>query len=561
MSTFRSSDMLQGDDGPFYRSLFKAMGYTGEELKDAPLIGVADSGGNLSPGHVHLHTLADHAIKGIYRGGGTAVPFGLPAMCDGIAQGHEGMKYILPSREVICDAVEVAVEAHRLDAVVLIGSCDKVIPGMAMAAARLNIPAIMLTGGPMAGGPEFDGRKMDLTSLSEAKGMLKAGKIRTGEYSGMEDHACPGCGSCSFLGTANTMASLVEALGLSLPGSALVPATHAERQRIAFRSGTTICEMARKGITANNIISPQSIENAVVVCQAINGSTNAVLHLAAIAYEAGLDIDVIDLFEKSERRTPQLARVNPAAKWDMEDFWKAGGIPRVMKNLASLLHLDALSCVGESFEKVLDNADFYFPADDEVIKGLESPFSSSGGVAVIRGNLCPESAVSKPGAIHPDHRFFVGTAKVFDCEEEAEEALLDGKIEKGTVIVIRYEGPKGGPGMREMYKAMKYVYGLGLQGDVAIVTDGRFSGTNNGCFVGHISPEAADGGPIAVVRDGDKITIDIPNRGLELNITPEELENRLAGWTRPALKYQRGVLGRYGRSAKSAHFGAVLKSE
>ena len=470
------------------------------------------------------------------------------------------MHYILPSREIICNSVEIMAQAHRLDGLVLLASCDKIVPAMLMAAARLDIPCIVCVGGPMLGGIEFDGRKSDLTSISEALGMVKAGKITECEYAALENTACPGCGSCSFLGTANTMCCLTEALGMSLPGSALIPASYAARLRSSFESGRTIVELCKKGISARKVLTKEAIRNAVKVTMAICGSTNAVLHLPAIANEAELDINVLEEFEKLSKITPQIAKVNPAAKPDMEAFFRAGGIPRVMQNLGGLLDTSVMTVTGKTLQENLDAYVYEYPEDSSIIKTVEAPFSKTGGVAVLHGNLCPNTAVSKPGAIAPAMHRFVGKAKCYNSEEDAEEAILSGRIAAGDVVVIRYEGPKGGPGMREMFKAMKYIYGVGLAEKTALITDGRFSGTNNGCFVGHISPEAAEGGPLAIVQDGDEILIDVDEGRLELHVSDEEIAERYKTLKMPEKRIPNGYLRLYAKTATSADRGAVMKA-
>jgi len=541
------------------RSLYKSMGFSDDELSGRPMIGIANSWSTLVPGHANLNQLADFVEKGIYRAGGTAVSFGVISACDGIANGHEGMKYILPSREIICNSVEIEARAHQLDGLVLLGSCDKIIPGMLMAAARLNIPAILLTGGPMLGGAVFDGRKTDATSNDEALAMYKANRIDEKTLRHLEDVTCPGCGSCSFFGTANTMACLSEALGMSLPGSALVPAVWAERQRLAYASGRKICELVEKNVRPRDILTAASIRNTIRTSMAVCGSTNAVLHLSAVAYEAGLqDMAIVNEFEQLNKTTPQIAKVNPAAKWDMEDFHRAGGIPRVMKELSPLLDLSVMTCTGATLKENLDTYQFQHEPNPEVIKTLDQPFSKTGGIAVLRGNLAPDTGITKPGAFAEHLQVFSGTANVFDCEEDANTAILAGGIKPGDVVVIRYEGPKGGPGMREMYKAMKFLYGSGLSQTTALVTDGRFSGTNNGCFVGHISPEAAEGGPIALVENGDRIEINVPAGSLKLLVSDEELARRRVAWTPPKREIPQGYLRVYSRLASSADKGAVI---
>lgn len=555
---YRSGENLKGPEKAFARSLFKSMGYTDEELTDRPLVGIVNSWNTLVPGHFNLNLVSEFVKKGIYRGGGTAVEFGVIGACDGIANGHEGMKYILPSREIICNSIEIEAQAHRLDALVLLGSCDKIIPGMLMAAARLNIPSIVVNGGPMVGGVEFDGRKTDATSVDEALGMAKAGKIPMEEVFSLENLACPSCGSCAFLGTANTVGCLAEALGMSLTGSALVPATYAKRLRIAYESGIKICELAEKDIRPRDIITEEAIRNGIKTTMAICGSTNAVLHLSALAYEAELDMNIVDEFERLNKTTPQIAKVNPSAKWDMEDFHKAGGIPRVMKNLDKILDLRVMTCTGKPLKENLSEYKFTYEENNEIIKTPDAPFDVTGGIAVLRGNLAPDTGITKPGAFDKSLHRFIGKAKVFNSEEDANDAILAGKIQHGDVVVIRYEGPKGGPGMREMYKALKFLYGMGLNKTTALITDGRFSGTNNGCFVGHISPEAAEGGPIAIIEDGDEIEIDVTAGKLNLHLSGEEIQKRLEQLVPVKKEIPRGYLQVYARVASSADKGAVI---
>jgi len=456
---------------------------------------------------------------------------------------------------LIAHDVEMIIQAHRLDAVVLLGSCDKIVPGMLMAAARLNIPAILVVGGPMEGGCEFDNRAADATSVTEALGMLKAGKIDQETYHNLEDCAAPTCGSCSFLGTANTMCCVAEAMGMCLPGSATIPATHAGRLRAAQESGRRIVELVKRGITTHRIINHKSIENGIRVSTAIGGSTNVALHIPAIGYEADCEV-TMDLFEELCRTTPHIARMNPAAAPNVPDFHHAGGIPAVMREILPILQGDALTVTGKTVAENVAQATIH---DTGIIRTMSNPWSGEGGLAVLRGNLAPNTAVTKPAAIVPEMHTFTGKARCFNSEETANEAILEGKVHAGEVIVIRYEGPKGGPGMREMYKAMKLLYGKGLALKTAVITDGRFSGTNNGCFVGHISPEAAEGGPIAVVCDGDLITIDIPNRSLHLHVSDEEIAARHGKWQRPEPKFKKGYLALYARLAESADKGAIIR--
>jgi dihydroxy-acid dehydratase len=550
----RSSDILDRPEGSKRRTLFKAMGYSDYDL-DQPLIGIANSWNRIVPGHYNLNLVSDYAKQGIHQAGGTPVEFGVIAGCDGIAQGHDGMHYILPSRDLIANSIETMVEAHRLDAVLLLGSCDKIVPGMLMAAARLDLPAMVVVGGPMEGGCEFDNRASDTTSLAEALGMLKAGKIDDQAYLQLEDCATPTCGSCSFLGTANTMCCVAEAMGMCLPGTATIPATHADRLRAAQASGRQIVELVRKGVTARAMINEKGIENAIRVSSAIGGSTNVALHIPAIAYEADCDL-TMDRFEELCSSTPHIAKMNPAAAPNVPDFYAAGGIAALMKEILPILHGDVMTVSGKT---VLENVADAQVRDRNIIRSLADPWSPSGGLAVLRGNLAPNTAVTKPAAIAPEMHRFTGRARCFDCEEAAVQAILEGEIQGGEVLVVRYEGPKGGPGMREMFTAMKLLYGRGLALQTALVTDGRFSGTNNGCFVGHVSPEAAEGGPIAAVLEGDIITIDIPERRLHLHISGEEIEARLAQWRRPEPKFKRGYLALYARLAESADKGAIIR--
>jgi len=583
----RCQRILNPPEFSFNRSVFKSMGFTDDEL-DKPVIGIANAWSELVPGHYNLRALAQSVKNGIYAAGGTAVEFGVIGACDGTAQGCVGMNYILPSRDLIANDVEIMAQAHQLDGVVMLGSCDKIVPGMMMAAARLRIPAILLPGGPMLGGAEFDDRPSDLTSVSEAVGMLNTGKITRGQFDELEDAAGPSCGSCSFLGTANTMCCLAEAMGLTLPHAALTPAVYADRARLAYRTGEKIVELVNRDIDAGRIITKRSIENGVTTLMAIGGSTNAVMHLTAIASEIDIPAaEMTRMFNEIGDRTPYIAKVNPSSKYNMEDFHRSGGVPQVLYELGDLINRDCLTVtcktVGENIAGagvrtgteagvgagyatgakvcagVGAGAGGCPRVDRNVIKTADAPFAPSNSVIILRGNIAPEGAVSKPGAIHEDMRRFEGRARVFDREEEAEQAILDGKIVKGDVVVIRYEGPKGGPGMREMLKAMKYLYGRGLGKDTAVITDGRFSGTNNGCFVGHISPEAADGGVIAVIEDGDRIIIDIPGKTLTLDVPDAEIGARMKKWRRPAPKHTKGYLALYERLAASASEGAVIK--
>jgi dihydroxy-acid dehydratase len=551
---YRSHQVLARPEWSMQRALYKAMGYSDYDL-ERPMIGIANSWNRVVPGHYNLNLVSEYVKQGIHQAGGTPVEFGVIAACDGIAQGHDGMHYILPTRDLIANDVEMMVQAHALDAVVLLGSCDKIVPGMLMAAARLDVPAIMVVGGPMEGGCRFDERASDTTSITEAFGMLKAGEIDEETYHQLEDCAGPTCGSCSFLGTANTMCCVAEAMGMCLPGSATIPATQAGRLRVAQESGRQIVELVHKGITARAIINRAGIENAIRLGTAIGGSTNLALHIPAVGYEADCEV-TMDLFEEFCRSTPHIAKMNPAAAPNVPDFHAAGGVPAVMKQILPILQGDAMTVSGKT---VAENVAGAQVCDSTIIRTMAHPWGQGGGLAILRGNLAPDTGITKPAAIVPEMHEFTGRARCFDSEEAATAAILEGKVQAGEVVVIRYEGPKGGPGMREMFTAMKLLYGRGLALKTAVVTDGRFSGTNNGCFVGHVSPEAAEGGPIAIVEDGDTITIDVPNRRLHLHVSDEEIEARLARWQRPEPKFKRGYLALYARLAESADKGAIIR--
>ncbi|MBR1779932.1 MAG: dihydroxy-acid dehydratase, partial [Oscillospiraceae bacterium] len=521
---------------------------------DRPLIGIANSWNTANPGHYNLREVSRFVKQGIYQAGGPPVEFGIIGPCDGMGCGNDGMHYILPARGQIADSVETMVRLNHVDAVVLLGSCDKVIPGLLMAAARLDIPALLVNGGPMLGGMEFDGRESDNSSTVEALAMLQTGRISEREYVALEDGCCPGCGSCSFLGTANTMGAVAEALGMSLPGSSMIPAVMAERFRVAQASGRRIVEMVREGLTARKVISEAGLENALRLGMAIGGSTNMALHFPAIAYEARCPLSM-DQVDEIARSTPHIAKIYPNGPKNVPAFDRAGGVPAVMKHLLPLLRTEAVTCLGVGWEEILADT----PAVvNDMIRPLDNPWHSWGSLAVLRGNLAPDSCVTKPTAIDPGMLRFSGSARCFDSEDEAAAAVDGGEIAPGTVLVIRYEGPKGGPGMREMVRIMKKLYGRGLALSTAVITDGRFSGTNNGCFVGHISPEASEGGPIALVRDGDRITIDIPAGTLNMDVSKAELDQRRTEWVRPERRFS-GYLSLYSRLAESADKGAIIK--
>ncbi len=550
----RSSEILKRPYWSTVRSLYKSMGYSDRDL-DRPLIGIANSFNRVTPGHNNLNIVCEQVKQGILQAGGTPVEFGMIAPCDGIANGHEGMRYILPARELIANDIEIMIEAHRLDAVVLLGSCDKIVPGMLMAAARLDVPAILVVGGPMLGGVQFDGRSSDNSTLAEAVGMLNDGKITEQDFIRLEEDATPCVGSCSFLGTANTMGAVAEAMGMCLPGTSTIPAVMAARLRAAQDSGHAIMNLVRQGITARRIISDKGMRNAVRLGMAIGGSTNMALHFPAIAREAGFELSLADI-DLLSARTPHIARVYPAGPCNVPDFHNAGGVQAVLKQLEPLLELDATLCTGETLGESLAATP---RTANEIVRELRSPWHPYGSLAVLSGNLAPRGGVTKPIAIDPALHTFSGPAVCFNSEEEATEALLNSRVHAGDVVVIRYEGPKGGPGMREMARFMKMVHGKQLESRIAVITDGRFSGTNNGCFVGHISPEASESGPIGLVEDGDIVSIDIPGRSLSVAITPDELEARRKLWKRPRPRSTTRYLALYGALASSADRGAVME--
>ncbi len=540
-----------------HRALYKGVGFSDEDL-ERPMIGIANSWNEIVPGHYNLRSVCEYVKRGIYRAGGTAVEFGTIAACDGIAQG-DGMFAILPTRDIIAASIELMVKAHSLDAIVLLGSCDKIIPGMLMAAARLNIPAILVPGGPMMGGDVLDGRSSDSTSMSEAVGLLKKGEITESELYRMEEACVPTCGSCSFYGSANTMAAVCEVMGITPSGGASIPAWHNNRLRLAEYAGERIVKLVEQGIKARDILTDKAIENAVILTNATGGSTNTIIHLEALAHDLGYRPGIVtELFEKHGSDVPQIVKINPAAAANTDDLFRCGGMRQVIRNLAPILNGECMTVDGLTIGELTAKGEDAPHIDRNVVRPLEDPFSVGNGLAVLKGNLSPEGCITKPAAILPRMRVFSGKAKVFDSEEDAIRAILGDEIKEGDLLVIRYEGPKGGPGMREMCNAMKYLHGLGLGSSTAIVTDGRFSGTNNGCFVGHISPEAADGGPIAAVEDGDVICVDIPGRTITLEVDEETIRKRLSKIQRPAPRFTEGYLKFYGEHATSASRGAIL---
>ncbi len=548
----RSDRIKKGLERAPHRSLLKALGFTEEELKK-PLIGVANSFNEIIPGHIHLKDLVSAIKAGIREAGGVPIEFGVIGVCDGIAMNHEGMKYSLVSREIIADSVEIMAQAHSLDGLVLVTSCDKITPGMLMAAFRLNIPSILIAGGPMLTG-EFRGQKVNLISVFEGIGKVKKGEMKEEELYELESCACPTCGSCAGMFTANSMNCLTEALGLALPGNGTIPAVYADRIRLAKETGKTIVQLVKKGLTPRKFIKESNFKNAIAVDMALGCSTNTVLHLLAIAYSGGISLD-LKVFDELSRKIPVLAKLIPAGPHSVPELHWAGGIPAVMKELAKkgLIDTSAKTVSGKSIGEIIEKAENRNP---EVIRPIENPYSKEGGIAILYGNLAPEGAVVKISAIVPEMMRHIGPARVFNSEEEAYSAILSGKIKEGDVVVIRYEGPKGGPGMREMLSPTSAIIGMGLGSKVALITDGRFSGGTQGACIGHIAPEAAEGGPIALVEEGDWIEIDIPNRRLELKVSEEELQRRKKSWRAPKKKLK-GVLKKYYNSVKSSSIGAI----
>ena len=550
----KSDVVKKGVERTPHRSLFKAMGYTNDELA-RPLVGVVNAYNELIPGHIHLNTIAEAAKKGVYMAGGTPMEFPVIGVCDGIAMGHVGMHYSLASRELVADSIESMALAHGLDGLVMVPNCDKIVPGMLMAAGRLNIPTVVVSGGPMLTG-ELNGKQVDLNSTFEGIGAVKAGTMTEEELLCLEDSACPGCGSCAGMFTANSMNCLTEVLGLGLPGNGTIPAVDAARVRLAKEAGMRVVALIEHDIKPRDILTPEAFENALTVDMALGCSTNSVLHLPAIAHEAGVTID-LNMINAISAKTPNLCKLSPAGPWHIQDLHRAGGVPAVMAELAkkNLLHLDLPTVAGTVGERIAGAVN----RDQEVIRPIDDPHSPTGGLMILRGNLAPDGAVVKRSAVASSMLVRKGTAKVFDGEPAAYEAILGGKIQKGDVIVIRYEGPKGGPGMREMLLPTSAIAGMGLDTDVALLTDGRFSGASRGAAIGHISPEAAEGGLIGLVEDGDTISIDIPDGKLELMVDDAEIERRREAWQPIPPKITTGYLARYAKMVTSAGTGAVLK--
>ncbi|HPA14952.1 MAG TPA: dihydroxy-acid dehydratase [Desulfobacterales bacterium] len=542
-----------------HRSLFKAMGYTNAEI-GRPMIGIANAANRIIPGHVHLDKITEAVKAGVYMAGGTPIEFGTIGVCDGIAMNHIGMKYSLASRELIADSIEVMAIAHAFDAMVMVTNCDKIVPGMLMAAARLDLPTIIISGGPMLAGehPEkSDSGKIDLVTVFEAVGAVLSGKMTEDELALIEDSACPTCGSCSGMFTANSMNCLTEAIGMGLPGNGTIPAVLAARIRLAKEAGMQVMNLLEKQITPRKIMTEKAFKNALTVDMALGCSTNTVLHLPAIAREARVSIDLERINEIS-RVTPHLCSLSPAGMHHLEDLNRAGGISAVLKELSrsGLVDEDCLTVTGKTVGENIKDARI---RDRAVIRTLDRPYHKEGGLAILFGNLAPEGCVVKQSAVCDEMLRHEGPARIFDSEEEAGRAIMEGKIQKGDVIVIRYEGPMGGPGMREMLTPTAAIAGMKLDAHVALLTDGRFSGGTRGASIGHISPEAMRGGPIAVVQEGDRISIDIPGKKLTLRISEKQMEERLAKWTPPQPKITEGYMARYARMVSSASRGAVVK--
>ncbi|MDD7733410.1 MAG: dihydroxy-acid dehydratase [Firmicutes bacterium] len=549
-----SDKIKNGPGGAPVRSLFYGMGMVKEEI-ERPLIGVVNAQNELIPGHLLLDRVAQAVKKGIIMAGGTPVEFPAIGICDGIAMGHEGMKYPLASRELICDSIEAMAKGHALDGLVLIPNCDKIVPGMMMAAARLNIPSVMVSGGPMRTG-SLDGDILDFNSVMERVGAFKNGDCTEDQLEDVAERCCPGCGSCSGLFTANSMNSLTEVLGMGLPYNGTALCDSGERIRLAKRAGMQVMEMLRRDIRPRDILTPDAFENAITVDMAMAGSTNTVLHLPAIAHEAGIELN-LDMFDAISERTPNLCKLSPSGHHHMEDLGLAGGIPALMNELTKLdlIHKDCMTVTGKTVGENIEN---HPVLNYDVIKHVEAPYRNRGGLAILRGNLAPLGAVVKESAVAPEMLAHDGPAVIFNSEEEASAAIWGKKIKKGDIIVIRYEGPKGGPGMREMLSPTSSIAGMGLDKDVALITDGRFSGASRGASIGHVSPEAMAGGLIGLLKDGDTIHIDIPNRILEVKLSDEEIEKRKAEYVKPEPKVKTGYLARYAKLVTSANTGAVL---
>lgn len=549
-----SKTMKEGLEKAPHRSLLKALGLTDAEIR-RPLVGIVNSFNEVVPGHMHLRQISDAVKAGVRMAGGTPLEFPTIAVCDGIAMNHEGMRYSLASRELIADTIEIMAKAHAFDALVFIPNCDKNVPGMLMAAARLNLPAVFVSGGPMLPG-EHRGQKLTLNSMFEAVGRVAAGTMTMEELQEIEDAACPTCGSCAGMFTANSMNCLTEVLGMGLPGNGTVPAVYSARLRLAKVAGMKVMELLARDIRPLDIMKPEAFKNALAVDMAMGCSTNTALHLPAIAREIGMKLD-LSLINEISQKTPHLCKLSPAGEATMDDLDRAGGVPAVMKELADhgLLDDSLMTVTGQTIRENLKDVAVL---DRSVIRSVEDPYSRDGGLAVLWGNLAPDGAIVKKAAVAPAMLVHEGPARVFDAEEEAVAAILGKKIQPGDVVVIRYEGPKGGPGMREMLTPTSALCGMGLDDKVALITDGRFSGASRGAAIGHVSPEAALGGPIGLLQDGDRIKIDIPNHSLQVLLDEAELAARRANWQAPAPRIKRGYMARYANTVTSASTGAIV---
>ena len=553
----KSDNVKKGIQQAPHRSLFNALGMTKEEM-ERPLVGIVSSYNEIVPGHMNLDKIVNAVKQGVAMAGGTPVVFPAIAVCDGIAMGHIGMKYSLVTRDLIADSTEAMALAHQFDALVMVPNCDKNVPGLLMAAARINVPTVFVSGGPMLAG-HVKGRKRSLSSMFEAVGEYSAGKLTADDVCEFEEKVCPTCGSCSGMYTANSMNCLTEVLGMGLRGNGTIPAVYSERIRLAKHAGMQVMEMYRQNIRPRDIMTEDAILNALTVDMALGCSTNSMLHLPAIAHEIGMDFDITFANEISAK-TPNLCHLAPAGPTYMEDLNEAGGVYAVMNELnkLGLLHTDCMTVTGKT---VGENIKDCVNLNPEVIRPVENPYSKTGGLAVLTGNLAPDGSVVKRSAVVPEMMVHEGPARVFECEEDACEAILSGKIKEGDVVVIRYEGSKGGPGMREMLNPTSEIAGMGLGSTVALITDGRFSGASRGASIGHVSPEAAVGGPIALVEEGDIIKINIPENRLELAVSDEELARRKANWTPREPKVKTGYLARYASMVTSGNRGAILVSE
>ena len=552
----RSDAVKKGMATAPQRSLFNALGITKEEL-EKPLVGIVSSYNEIVPGHMNIDKIVDAVKMGVAMAGGTPIVFPAIAVCDGIAMGHTGMKYSLVTRDLICDSTECMALAHQFDALVMVPNCDKNVPGLLMAAARLNIPTVFVSGGPMLAG-HVNGQRTSLSSMFEAVGSYAAGTMTEEQVDDYVCHACPTCGSCSGMYTANSMNCLTEALGMGLQGNGTIPAVYSDRIKLAKHAGMKVMELYEKNICPRDILTPEAFENALTVDMALGCSTNTMLHLPAIAHEAGVELN-LDMANAISAKTPNLCHLAPAGHTYMEQLNEAGGIYAVMNELnkKGLLHTDLITATGKTVGENIAGCE---NRDPEVIRPIDNPYSTTGGIAVLRGNIAPDSGVVKRSAVVPEMLVHEGPARVFDCEEDAIAAIRGGKIVEGDVVVIRYEGPKGGPGMREMLNPTSAIAGMGLGSSVALITDGRFSGASRGASIGHISPEAAVGGPIALIEEGDIIAIDIPANTINVKVSDEELAARREKWTPREPKVKTGYLARYASMVTSADKGAILKS-